>query len=293
MLVQLIANGLANACLTALMATGFALIYNTTRIFHLAHGSVYVVAAYAYYAAAQYLHWPQFVAVTFAVAVGTFVGCAIELLAYSPLYRKQASTTIYLLTSFGLYIALINTVALLFGNEVRVFPTTQQSAVSLGPVLLTGIQLLEVATSIVVLAPLMILLRKSNWGRLIRAVRDNPTLASTTGVNLASVRRFVFAAGSALAGVAAVLAVLDVGADPQSGLPVLLIAIVAVIVGGIGSFGGPILGSMIVALLQSIAIWQISPKWSQAITFGILILFMIFRPTGLLGIRRRIEEVIE
>jgi len=163
------------------------------------------------------------------------------LLAYSPLYRKQVPTTIYLLTSFGLYVALINMIALLFGNEVRVFPATQQSVVSLGPVLLTGIQLLEVATSIVVLTPLMILLRKSNWGRLIRAVRDNPTLASTTGVNLASVRRLVFATGSALAGVAAVLAVLDVGADPQGGLPVLLIAIVSVIVGGIGSFGGPIL----------------------------------------------------
>jgi branched-chain amino acid transport system permease protein len=290
MLVQLVANGFANACMIALMATGFALIYNTTRIFHVAHGAVYVVSAYAFYTAAARLHWPQALATILALAVAVILGCAIESLTYAPLYRKQASFAIYLLTSFGLYVALINSVALLCGNEIRVLPTTQQLAMSFGPILITEVQQLEVVTSFVVLIPIMAMLRSSNWGRLIRAVRDNPILAATMGVNLILIRILVFAVGSALAGLAAVLSVLDTGTDPQVGLPVLLIATVAVIVGGIGTFAGPILGSILVALLQSVAVWRVSPKWSQAITFAILILFMIFRPTGLLGFRRRLEE---
>jgi branched-chain amino acid transport system permease protein len=291
-LIQLLANGLANACVMALMATGFALIYNTTRIFHLAHGAVYVVSAYTFYMATERLFWPQLLAAILALVVAALLGCAIEFLAYAPLYRKRASAAICLLTSFGLYVALINTIALLFGNEVRVFPATQHASISFGPVLLSGVQLLEVVTSLLVLTPVMIMLRKSQWGRIVRAVRDNPTLAETIGVNLIVVRLLVFAVGSALAGIAAVLSVLDTGTDPQVGLPVLLIATVAVIVGGIGTFGGSILGSILVAVLQSMAIWRISPKWSQAITFGILILFMIFRPSGLLGFRGRLEEAM-
>lgn len=293
MLLQLIANGLANASVTALVATGFALIYNTTRIFHLAHGAVFVVAAYTYYAVSRNLHWPVIPAILCALAVGMLTGAATEFTTYSHLFRKEATTTVNLLTSFGLYIVLINVVALLFGNEVRVFPASDRSVMSLGPVLFAEIQIEELVTAAIVLAALMFLLYRSNWGRLLRAVRDNPTLAISVGTDIRCMRYFAFVVGSGLVAVAAILSTVDVGIDPQRGLNALLVAAVAVIVGGIGTFGGPILGSVFVMLVQSAAVWCLSPKWSDAFTFSIVILFMLVRPAGLLSFRRRVEESID
>lgn len=290
MLAQLLVNGLVNGCVLALMAVGFALIYNTTRIFHVAHGAVFVVGAYAYYLTSQRLLWPEPFAVGAALVASALCGLAIEALAYAPLYRKQAPSTVCLLTSFGLYIAIINMVALVFGNEVQVLRPTEGAAFEVGPILVSRVQLLEVAVSVLALTPVMIMLRRSDWGRLIRAVRDNPQLVTTMGVNLLSIRRLVFVIGSMLASAAAVLSVVDVGISPQAGMPVLLMAAVAAIVGGIGTFGGALIGSFVVAVLQSVSVWRVSSKWSDAITFGMLILFMIFCPTGLLGRRGRVEE---
>ena len=220
MLAQLLANGLVNGCVIALMATGFALIYNTTRIFHLAHGAVYILGAYTYYLTSQRLSWPPALAVGAALAASALCGFALEALAYAPLYHKQAPSIVCLLTSFGLYVAIVNLIALCFGNDVQVLRPTEGAPIEFGPVLVSRVQFLEVSVSALALASVMITLRRSRLGRLIRAVRDNPQLVSTVGVNLFVVRRVVFVIGSALAGVAGVLSVIDVGTSPQAGMPV-------------------------------------------------------------------------
>ena len=136
-------------------------------------------------------------------------------------------------------------------------------------------------------------MQRSRWGKVIRAVRDDATLASVLGINLPGVRLSVFAVGSALAGLAAILSALDVGVDPYVGMPALLTAAVALIVGGVGTFEGPVLGAFLLGLLQSLVVWKISARWTDAITFAVLILFLLFRPAGLVGRRRRLEEAWE
>jgi branched-chain amino acid transport system permease protein len=289
-LFQLFANGLINASVTALVATGFALIYNTTRIFHVAHGAVYVFAAYVYFFASELLLWPRPLAFLIATASAGVLGWAIEVFVYAPLYQRRASAIVCLLSSLGLYIVIVNIVAIAFGNQVQIARPIQEGAIEFGPVLITSPQILELRVAVLLLLPLVVMLRRSNWGRLIYATRDNPRLVAVMGVNLLAVRRFVFVVGSILAGSAGVLSVTNVGVNPQAGMPILLIAAVAVIVGGVGSFVGPVLGSIVVAILQSLAVWQISAKWSDAITFSVLILFMLFRPKGLLANRTRLEE---
>ena len=111
-----------------------------------------------------------------------------------------------------------------------------------------------------------------------------------TGTNPNKVRNIVFGLGSALAAVAAMLVAFDVGIDPHIGLDALLVAAVAVIIGGVGIFEGAALGAFIIGVAQSLAVWKVSARWEQAITFLLLILFLVFRPQGILGKRRRIEE---
>lgn len=292
MLLQLLANGFVNGCMYALMALGFALIYNTTKIFHVAHGAVYTAAAYACYVFAILLRWPVAVSLIGAVLFAALVGVLIELLLYAPLVRREASLLVALLSSLGLYVALVNLIALLFGNETKVLRPGIETTYHFGSVILTRIQLAEILIAAVLLPLLVVVLKGTLWGKIIRAVRDHPILAQVLGINLAAVRLSVFALGSVLAAVAACLAALDVGMDPHVGMPALLGAAVALIVGGVGTFEGPVIGGFLLGILQSLVVWRISARWTDAITFAVLILFLLFRPSGLLGRRRRLEEPI-
>jgi branched-chain amino acid transport system permease protein len=133
-------------------------------------------------------------------------------------------------------------------------------------------------------------LRLTKWGRLIQALADNPQLVSVIGMDVRKIRLLIFALGSVLAGFAACLVALDVGMDPRLGMNILLIAAVAVIIGGVKVFEGALVGAFLVGILQSLVIWQVSAKWEHAVTFVLLIVFLLTRPEGILGERRRLEE---
>jgi branched-chain amino acid transport system permease protein len=290
LLLQLLANGFVSGCNTALLALSFALIYNTTRTFHIAHGAVYTAAAYICYALLIQQGWTLIVSLILALLLSAALGVAMELIVYAPLVRRNATPLVGLLSSLGLYVALVNLIALFFGNDTKLLSPGVEKVYHLGQIVLTRVQLLEIAAASVLLPLFVLLLNLTTSGKIIRAVRDYPSLASLVGINVPAVRLSVFALGSALAGVAAVLAALDVGVDPQAGMPVLLTAAVALIVGGVGTFEGPVVGGFILGLLQGVIVWFISARWNNAITFAVLIIFMLFRPAGLAGRRRRLEE---
>jgi branched-chain amino acid transport system permease protein len=293
LLLQLLANGFVIGCNTALLALSFALIYNTTRTFHVAHGATYIASAYACYLLLIQMGWTLLAAMLVAVLVGAGLGVAMELIVYAPLARRNASMLVGLLSSLGLYVALVNVVALLFGNETKLLRPGAELSYHFGPVSLSRIQLIEIAAAAIILPIFVLLLNRTTWGKIIRAVRDDAPLANLIGINVPAVRVWVFALGSSLAAVAAILTAMDVGVDPQAGMPVLLTAAVALIVGGVGTFEGPVVGGFVLGLLQSVVIWGLSVRWSNAVTFGVLIAFMLLRPGGLVGRRRRLEESLE
>jgi len=292
MLIQLLANGFVSGCVYALVALGFAFIYNTTRIFHLAHGAVYTAAAYFFYLFSITFKWPLLASLVTGVLLTAILGFIINFLVYEPLARRKASLLIFLLSSIGVYTVIINIIAMFFGNETKILRPGIEKTYQLGSVILTKIQMAEIFSFLILIPIAFILLQKTSWGKQIRAVRDNPQLAIVMGINTQWIRYSVFVFGSILAGVGAILIAMDVGMDPHVGMPMLLMAAVAVIIGGVGTFGGAVLGAFLIALLQSLVIWQISARWVDAITFLILIIFLIFKPEGLLGQRKRLEEVV-
>lgn len=293
MLWQLLANGLVNGCVFGLVALSFALIYNTTRIFHIAHGAVYTVAAYLCYFFFVQRGIPLWASVGLTLVLTALLGVAIQRLIYAPLQRRRASLAIALLSSLGLYVALVNLVAMLWGNETKVLRPGVEATIQIGSVILTRVQLAQALVGLLLVGGVLIALKTTRWGQVIRAVRDNPTLSTVMGIDTQRVQVWVFGAGSALVGVAAILVALDVGMDPQVGLPMLLTAAAALIIGGVGTFGGPVAGAFLIALMQSLLIWKVSARWVDAFTFGLLVLCLIFRPQGLLSGRRRIEEAVE
>lgn len=291
MFLQIIINGFLSGCAYALVALGFALIYTSTRTFHFAHGAIYTLSAYLFYSFYNVLGWPLWIALILTPALAALSGILVDKIVYLPLVRHGSSPFIHLLSSLGLYIVIVNIIAMLYGNDTKVISPGVQPSIRIGSLVLTKFQLLTLLSFSVFFAALIFILRKTSLGRIIRAMRDDVDLVSALGINPLKTRMMVFALGSALAAVSAILSGLDVGIDPNIGLTGILTGAVAVIIGGIGIFEGAAFGALLLGVLQGLAIWQISSQWQDAVTFLVLLLFLLFRPQGAFGRRRRSEEV--
>lgn len=289
-LLQLTFNGLALGSLYAVVALGFALIYNTTRIFHIAHGIVYTGAGYALFSLFTRAGLSLWLSIPFALTLAIALGLVVEALVYRPLEQKKAPAAITLISSLGVYIFLQNFIALVYGNQTQVLLSEPDVTYRAGSLVLSRLQLIEIASLVVVFALFFLFSRYTKLGKSIKAFADNPLLAEVVGINTRRLRLWVFAIGSALAGAGAVLSGLDVGIDPNVGFTILLVAVVSTIVGGVGLFEGALVGGLLIGLLQGLAIWRVSARWENTIVFLVLILFLLFRPQGILSHKRRLEE---
>jgi branched-chain amino acid transport system permease protein len=283
MLPQLFVNGLIAGSIYALVALGFGLIYSTTRFFHFAHGAVYAVGAYLTYA-----FWlaglSLYVAIPVAVVGTSILGALLEIGVYRPLRRKNASSLILLLASLGLFIVIQNLISLVFGDDTK---TIRSGVVTEGlPIVgarITPIQITIIVASALLLVACWILMKKTKMGKAMRAVANDPELARVVGIESDKVILLTFVLGSALAAVAAILISLDTDMTPLMGFYALLMGVVAVIAGGIGSIPGAALGGLLVGMAQHLGVWKISTQWQDTIVFLILIFFLLFRPQGFLG----------
>jgi branched-chain amino acid transport system permease protein len=289
-MMQFIANGLCRGSAYALVAMGFALIYTTSGVFHIAHGAIYTAAAYAIYCFFILLELPFALAVVLALLSTALLGALVELMVYRPLDKRKASSAVLMISSLGVYIVMINLLALCFGNETKILRSGVETTVSFGDVILTRVQIAQMVVALSVVALYWLFLRRTSLGRICRSVADDSVLASVLGVKVESTRLVVFAVGSILAAIGAGLVALDVGIDPYIGFPAVLAAAVACIVGGLHRFIAPALGGVLLGVIQSLVVWQTSTKWESAVTFALLLAFLLFRPQGLLGIRKRLEE---
>ena len=290
LLLQLIVNGLVNGALFGLLACAFGLVYRSLRIFHIAFAGLFLVAPYAAWSAQAALGLPLWAAVGLGLAAAGLAGLAIEHVLYRPLFRRKTSGGAVIVASLGAYIIIQNMIALIFGNEIMSFDRGMATRFSLGSVGLTSIQLAQLVLSAVVLAGFALAIRRIRLFKIVWAMGDEPELVPVLGLPLMRYRALVFVVSGVLAGLAACLIAVDVGIDPHMGMSYLLVAAVAVLAGGIDRFSGWVLGAPVLALLQSLMVWQFSARWMDLVTFGVLILILLFRPQGMLGLRKRLEE---
>lgn len=290
-MLQLFINGIISGCAYAFVALGFALIYNTTRIFHFAHGAVYVCAAYLFYTFWYSWSLPLSFAVIITLCLTAVFGVLVDELIYIPLLKRKSPLLIQLLSSLSVYAVIVNFIALIYGNETKQLSTQIQQTYIFGSFLLTQTQIATALCFVLVIPIIFIILRKTHLGMMFRALRDDSDLFSAMGFNQLKVRRIVFALGSALAAIGAILMTMNVGTDPNAGMVAIFNGIVAVIIGGVAVFEGAVLGAFLLGILQSLIVWQTSDRWQILVTFAVLTLLLIFRPQGILGSRRRVEEI--
>jgi len=271
----------------AMAALGFALIYNTTRIFHIAYAVLYMFSPYMLLSFYNHLGYPFYAAFIASVFLTVLLSLAIEQFIYQPLNRINSSLNVIMISSIGAMIVVINAIALFYGNETKIINNTISQTVSLNAIILTDIQLWEFGVSATIIGLFFLFLKFSKLGIKTRAIRDNATLSRVFEINVKKIRLILFALSAFFVAVAGNLLAYDMGMDPYVGMPILLISVVALIVGGIGNFAAPVLGGFIIGMLQSITVLVFSSRWQDAVTFTLLIVFLMFRPQGILGEKQR------
>jgi branched-chain amino acid transport system permease protein len=217
------------------------------------------------------------------------LSCLCEWANHARLARRHASSGAHLIASLGIYIILVQVIAMIWGNDTKTLRTGLDSTTRLGGVIVVGAQWITLWTATGLLGAFALFLARSNLGLRLRALADNPTMFALFGYNVDRHRLLAFALSGFFAAGASLATAYDLGFDPHTGLHAVLLAIVAVIIGGQGSFFGPVLGALLLGLLRAQVVWHWSARWQEAATFGALAIFLLLRPQGLLGRQSRIE----
>ena len=286
MLVQFLTNGLITGIAYSLSALGFALVYNTTKIFHIAIAALYVAAAYIFYAFYSF-GLPLWLSAVAALILTALLSLCCELVVYRPLYKKKSSLNVMMISSIGIMVILINAIALIFGNETKVLDNNIQKVYSFREIIITTPQVWQLVLGTLAIVTFMLFLRFSQFGLKIRALSNDDTLFEIMGFSVTATRLSVFVLSGVFIALGSCLTTYDIGMSPHVGMPLLINAMVAMIIGGIGRLEAFVVGGVILGILQALVVYQFSANWQNAITFLALLLFLLFRPQGIIGYKKR------
>jgi len=292
MIKQLIFNGIITGSVYVLIAIGFTTIYRTVKFFHFAHGVVYAAGVYLSYTLAISLGVNPILSFLLASLLAGVVGVCIDRTVYHPLRRRKAPNLVFLIASFGVFIFLQNLLQLIYKAQILTIRTgpVKEGHHILGAVI-TNTQILILVVSIILFVTLWLFIQKAKLGKAIRAVADDHVAASVVGIHPEKIIFASFAIGSVLAGAAGILISLETNIEPTMGLNAILKGIIASIIGGIGSIPGAMFGGLFLGLAENLGIWKIQAGWKDCIAFVILIVFLLFRPGGIFGIKTKGEQL--
>lgn len=287
--VNLLIDGIGTGCLYALAGIGFSLLWWLADIVHLAHGGVIVVAGYAGYLALTALDAPLWVALLAAMLAAVVLGVLIDRLAYRRLTQRGSGEMGMLTASLGLLICLEHGMAMVFGPEgvqadagsART-PLLHESGV-----LLDTYTVLVVVATAAVFAGLTVMMRRTQFGRNMRAVAENPSLAHALGIRTLQVTTAASALAAAAGAPAAMVYLYNRGVTPHDAMHIVLMTAIVAIFGGRGSIAGALVAALILGVAESVMVWFFAAGWREVMTFGLLYILLLVRPHGLLGTRTR------
>ncbi len=289
--LQQLINGIAWGSIYALIALGYTMVYGVLRLINFAHGDVYMVGAFAGFYAVKWLGLAQEptifgAVVVFLLSMGCcgILGFVIERGAYKPLRKAPRLTA--LITAIGVSLFLENAGQLIFGADPKFFPQiiAKKDVISSGGIILTNQQVIVLGVSLLLMVSLQLFVLKTKTGKAMRAVSFNREAASLMGISVDRIISITFVLGSALAGAAAILVGLtNPKIEPLMGIMPGIKAFVAAVLGGIGNVPGAMLGGMIMGIAEVMVVGYLSSTYRDAIAFAILILILLFKPSGILG----------
>lgn len=289
-IIEQLLNGLRTGSIYALIALGYTMVYGIAKMINFAHGDIIMVGSYALYIFYGVMGLPIWLSILLTVAVCAVFGVVIERVAYKPL-RKAPSLAV-LITAIGVSYLLQSIALLIFSATPIPFKSIiTLPSLKIGTVTIPGITIVTLAVTSVMMILLTLFINKTKTGNAMRAVSEDKGAAELMGINVNGTISLTFAIGSGLAAVAGVLFICQY----QSIMPTLgalpgIKAFVAAVFGGIGSIPGAMLGGILLGIIESLSKAYISTQLADAIVFGVLVVVLLVKPSGLLG-KRKNEKV--
>ena len=281
--MQQLINGVSLGSIYALIALGYTMIYGIIKLINFAHGDIYMVGAYFGFVATSMLGLSFLPALIFSMVAAAIVGIIIERVAYRPM--RNAPRIAILITAIGVSFFLEYGMILIATPQPRTFPAVFEGAIyNVGGLIVNSQQIVILVSALVLMAGLTYIVNKTKIGKAMRAVSFDTDAARLMGIDIDRVISMTFALGSALAAAAGVLVGIYYNSiDPLMGMMPGMKAFVAAVLGGIGIIPGAMLGGIIMGVVEAMVSGFFSSTFRDAAAFGILILILLYKPSGLLG----------
>jgi branched-chain amino acid transport system permease protein len=280
--LQVLINGILLGGLYGIMALGMSLIWGVMNIVNVAHGALIMLGAYVTFWAFTWWGWDPFLSLPLTILVLFVYGYLLQRLVLNLVVRAQLFLT--LLITFGVEVVMVNLARIAWSSDLRlVTPRYAATHFSVGGLTVPYIRLWVFATTVVLSVLFLLLLERTRLGRAIRATAEELRAARLTGIPVAHIYAVTFGLGAALAGAAGGLWGMLFPITPVMGGALTLKSFVVAVLGGLGTMMGPLAGGVVLGLAESFSATYLGPTYPNAISFGLLVLILIFRPTGILG----------
>ena len=291
--MSIVFDGLSLGSIYALIALGYTMVYGIAKMLNFAHGDVIMVGAYVAFTVICTMHLPLWAGVLLSILVCTALGMTIEKIAYKPL-RNAGSPLAVLITAIGVSYFLQNLALLIFGSNTKSFSSVvniENLELFDGQLIITGETIVTIISCIVIMICLTLFINKTKSGQAMLAVSEDKGAAQLMGINVNKTIALTFAIGSGLAAVAGVLLCSAYPSlSPYTGSMPGIKAFVAAVFGGIGSIPGALVGGILLGVIEILSKYYISSQLSDAIVFGMLIIVLLLKPTGIFG--KKIQEKV-
>ena len=287
--ISYLINGISLGSVYAIIALGYTMVYGIAKMLNFAHGDIIMVGGYAAFISMNSLGVNPILAVILSVVICTILGLVIERVAYRPL-RNASSPLAVLITAIGVSYLLQNLALLMFGADTKSF-TSVVTVLADGKLTISGETIVTVLACMIIMIGLTLFINKTKAGQAMLAVSEDRGAAQLMGINVNGTIALTFAIGSALAAIAAVLLCSAYPSlTPYTGAMPGIKAFVAAVFGGIGSIPGALIGGILLGIIEILGKAYISSQMADAIVFGVLIVVLLVKPSGLLG--KQIQEKV-
>jgi branched-chain amino acid transport system permease protein len=281
LLLQTIINGIMLGSVYAMVALGLTLIFGILEIPNFAHGALYMIGAYIAFLSISAIGVSYWTALVITIAALFLIGMMVERFVYRPFYNQPHISSF--IVAVGLIFIIENGALAIWGADFRRISPPSSAILSVLGTTVTMQRLIVIGVAALLIITIHLFIKKTRFGHAIEATSQNREGAQLMGIKTDLVGQATFGLGTALAGVAAVLVAPILLISPVMGESVIAMAFVIIILGGMGSFYGAVLGGYIIGLLETMISTYITSSYVEAIIFGVLVLVLAVKPTGLFG----------
>ncbi len=287
-LPQLIINGLIAGSIYALAAAGFALVYYVLKFQYFSHGAIISIGAYMFFLFLNIMGLNYVLAGILAIVVSIIAALITNWLIYRPMRKRKATTTTILIASVVVLMFVSSLMLALFGASTKTLSLSNRNITfDLGVFTITAIQISIIILALALFFLLWAVMKKTRLGKAMRAIADNKDVAQVVGINPEKIYNYTFIISAVLGAVAGILIGLEQNLYPKMGVIIIIKGFIGSVVGGLGSVPGSIIGGLFIGIIENVGVWFLPTGYKDVISFSIMLLFLIFRPRGILGVKLR------